>query len=364
MAIVVLLVTRPWSPTDDGAVRIGAILPLTGDNAAWGEQARDGIALAVDQFNGNWEEGEVSVDYQDTRADPTEAVSAANYLIRTQGVPAIIGDMTSATTLAAAPVCERNHVVLLSPVASSPLITDAGEYIYRIWPPDIFEAGFSARWLMEKGYDTIGIVYLNDEFGVPLKDTFRSQYEALGGVVLLEEGYTTELGDLRPIVLRVREANPDAVYLASHYADAAQLARRFVEQGVDALLVGTNDLMNDEFIRQAGSAAEGIHFPNREAFNPEEEREDVQRFVSDFSERYERTPGLVEAQAYDAARLVLSAIEQGARTGEEIKGKLDMWMEQSFPGVTGLIVFDEKGDIRSAAFEMMRSENEIIIPAN
>lgn len=361
--IALTLLSTSENAADDGRVSIGAILPLTGDAAAWGAQARDGIDLAVEQFNSNHNDVQVSVDYQDTKANPTEAVSAVNYLIRNKGVPAIIGGMTSATTLAAAPVCKRREVVLLSPVASSPLLTEAGEYFYRIWPPDVFEAGFTANWLVENGYDSLGVAYLNDDFGVPLKNAFREQFEAEGGTVLFEEGYTKDIGDFRPIALKVGEANPDAVYLASHYNDAAQLARRFVEQGIEAQMVGTNDLMNDEFLQQAGSAAEGIHFPNREAFNPNEDREKVQRFVRQYSERYGDKPGLVQAQAYDAANLILEAIGQGARTGEEVQASLDEWMNTAYEGVTGSIVFDQYGDLKSANFEMMEVEDGNVVSA-
>jgi len=362
--ILAFFLSTQGDTTEDGRVTIGAILPLTGDAAAWGEQARNGIRLAVDQFNDAHDDLEVSVNYQDTKANPTDAVSAVNSLIRSEDVPAILGGMTSATTLAAAPVSERNGVVLLSPVASSPELTDAGKFIYRIWPPDIFEANFAANWLLKNSYDSLGVVYLNDDFGVPLKNAFRSAFEAEGGTVLFEQGYTKDIGSFRSVVLKVRNASPEAIYLASHYSDAAQIARRFVEQGVEAEIIGTNDLMNEEFIQQAGSAAERAYFPNREAFNPNEDREMVQRFVRQFSERYGQKPGLVEAQAYDAANLILEAIGQGARTGEEVRARLDKRKTTAYEGVTGRIVFDQYGDLKSASFDMMTIQNGNFVPTD
>jgi branched-chain amino acid transport system substrate-binding protein len=364
--IVCWFIIRPTEQAQNGAtIRIGAMLPLTGDAAAWGKQARDAIELATAQFNAPRTAVRILVDYQDTKAEPKEAVVAANFLIFDRKVAAIIGDMTSASTLAAAPLCERNKVVLLSPVASSPLISGAGEYIYRIWPSDVFEAEFTADWLMAHGFKKAAVVYLTDDFGVPLKDTFRSKYEKKGGQVVFQEGYAKGTSDFRPIILKLRRHKPTVLYLVSHYADAAQFAKRSKEQAFDIPTIGTADLMNEEFLHQAGSAAEGFQFPMRKGFDPNEASPRVTAFVQQFQARYGRVPGLVEAQSFDAASVVLNAVGEGARSGVEIKRKLDGLAEHPFAGVTGSIAFDERGDLAlgSVNFRMARVQDGRFTPA-
>jgi branched-chain amino acid transport system substrate-binding protein len=271
---------------------------------------------------------------------------------------AIIGDMTSATTLAAVPVCEKNGVVIISPVASSPKLTGAGKFVYRIWPPDTFEASFTANWLIQKAYSRVTVVYLLDDFGVPLKDAFRTAFESRKGEIAIEEGYPKGTTDFRTLLLKVR-GSVKGIYLISHYSDAAQFVRQAKVLGIDTPIVGTSDLLNDEFVRQGGAAVEGVYFPQRKGFDPDGSSTQTQRFVEAFSKRFGRKPGLVEGQAYDAAGLVFATIRNGARTGAEIKQQFDKLANNPYQGVTGALSFDGHGDLTfsAAGFRMGRIQN-------
>ncbi len=120
-------------PTESEEIKIGAVLPLTGDGAKYGQSAKSGLDLAVEEINANGGiKGKfINVIYEDTKMEPKEGTSAVLKLLTIEKVPAIIGAMASSVTLAIAPIAEENKVVLLSPVSSSPLITDAGDYIFR-----------------------------------------------------------------------------------------------------------------------------------------------------------------------------------------------------------------------------------------
>lgn len=336
-------------PSQQDQVTIGAILPLTGDKAAWGTQARDGIDFAL--YRQSEMSPRIRVDYQDSQGEPRMAATAARALTGRARLPAIIGDMTSATTLAAAPVCQQARVVLLSPVASSPLITDAGSFIYRIWPSDLFEAGFTAQWLKDRQYSRIAVVHISDEFGVPLAEAFSEACPS--DIIVTTLSYLPDTENFRPLLFRLQEHEPDAVYLISHYTDAARFLRQAHTSGRSFVVVGTASLKNDVFVQQAGSSAHGVFFPSRKGFSASSENQDVRAFVEDFNTKYGRSPGLVEAQAFDAAQLLIAAIDHGARTGEEIKQFFDALPVDGFDGVTGPIRFDENGDLVSADFHML-----------
>ena len=228
---------------EDKEIKIGAILPLTGEAAKWGEQAKDAINLAI-ELNNNKFASRITIKYQDTKDDTKEASNAARFLINVEGVQAIIGDMTSAKTLNAAPRCEQNKVVLLSPVASSPKITNAGEFIYRIWPSDVFEAEFSTQWFYNHNFRKVAIVYLLDDFGLPLKETFEKKFTATGGSIVFSEGYSSDVNDFRTIISKLSKTEADAIYLISHYNDAATFLRQKTELGSKLPVVGTADLKN------------------------------------------------------------------------------------------------------------------------
>ncbi|MCK4458341.1 MAG: ABC transporter substrate-binding protein [Methanosarcinales archaeon] len=119
--------------TQPDEIRIGAILPLTGEAAEYGEDAKLGIDLAVEEINaaGGINGKRIQVVYEDSQATPSQGVSAIQKLTTVDKVPVIIGAMASSVTLAIAPIAEENKVVLLSPASSAPQITEAGDYIFR-----------------------------------------------------------------------------------------------------------------------------------------------------------------------------------------------------------------------------------------
>src|SRR5581483_644827 len=140
--LVALLSVSACGDSGSQTIEIGAILPLTGDGAKYGEEARNGINLALDEIA----KGKLRVIYEDDLGTAAGAVNAFNKLTATNKVSAIIGPMYSSTALAVAPLAERKQVVVLSPSASSPALTTAGDFFFRNWPSDVFEGGEMARY--------------------------------------------------------------------------------------------------------------------------------------------------------------------------------------------------------------------------
>ncbi len=157
-------------------IKIGAILPLTGSAAPYGENAKRGIELALTEINaaGGIQGSRIRVLFEDSRTDPKEAVSALNKLYSTHGVRYIIGDINSSGVLAMAPIAEKNKIILLSPGASNPKISDAGEYIFRNWHSDALEGQVDAEHAYSKmNWRTAAVLYVDAAYGVGLAETFR-----------------------------------------------------------------------------------------------------------------------------------------------------------------------------------------------
>lgn len=154
VAIVILAIGLIAIQTkkEPGEIKIGAILPLTGDSALYGESIKKGIDLAVEQINS--EEGvkgrKVTVIYEDSKAVPSVGVASFQKLISIHRVPVVIGDAVSSVTLAIAPIAEKNKVVILSPLSSAPAITEAGDFIFRNVPSDLFGGGSSCLFCCKK----------------------------------------------------------------------------------------------------------------------------------------------------------------------------------------------------------------------
>lgn len=337
-------------------LRIGAVLPLTGDAAAWGQQGRWGIELAVREINsaGGIQGRRLEVILEDGQALPRVALGAISKLISVNRVPAVIGDIVSATTLAMAPIAEEKQVVLIAPTASAPAISQAGEFIFRVWPTDHLEGSELAKWVSAKGYSRVFVLYISTDYGLGLAKVFQQAFQARGGRVLSMQGYAQDETDFRPYLARIKAEKPDGVYLVSYYKDAALALRQAKEIGLTVQFFGATAVESPDLIKLAGTAAEGLIYPTIVDFDPARPNPVQRAFIEKFRSAYGADPDWASSHAYDALLVIAEAMRAGALTGEEIRREIDR--RRVFTGVTGRIVFDEVGDVieKPVAMKMVR----------
>ena len=342
---------------NENNLRIGVIFPLTGDAASYGDKGRKAIELSVDEINSSVSTGmKVSAIFEDSRAEPKMGVAAIKKLIDVNKVSAVVGDIVSAVTLPAAPIAESNKVLLMAPTSSAPALTNAGDYIYRIWPSDLVEGTAIATFAIDHGYRSAAILHLNNDYGQAIADIFKKTFEGKGGKVLLNEGYLANATDFRTVLAKIKNAKPDVIYVAGYYADTSVILKQAKELAIKAQFLGTTAIEDDKFLELAGTAAEGIIYPLATGFDPASNSPVVQAFVKAFETKYGYKPGWVEAHCYDAFKLVYTAASQvkGPINGTQIKDKIDQMGE--YKGVTGIIKFDKNGDvIKPVVFKIVKN---------
>jgi len=328
-------------------VTVGVVFPLTGDAASYGEKGREAIdfAVSVVTSRGGCGPHRVQVVYEDSRADPTTGVAAFRKLITADGAAVVIGDIVSAVTLAVAPIAETNQVLLLSPTSSAPAITDAGQFIYRIWPSDLAEGRAIGEFALRRGYRRASVLHLTNDYGVAIAQIFRRTFEGGGGQVVSVDGYQAENTDFRTALTRVQTERPDVLYIAGYFADTAAIVRQARELGLQVQVLGTTAVEDNQFLQLAGNSAEGMIYPLATGFDASSQNPRVRDFVQSFRSRYNHDPGWVEAQAYDAFMLVCDAIGKidGEVTGSRLKVAVDGM--GPFDGVAGTVRFDANGDV-------------------
>lgn len=312
-------------------VVIGFMSPLSGDAASYGLSVQRAAELAL--ANAGVEN--ITLVSQDSRCDAKDAVNAATALITVEGASAILGELCSGATLAAAPIAEENKVVLISPASTAPTVSEAGEYVYRTIPSDALQGSFGAELVAEDGYSRLAVLAINDDYGVGFTEVLEARFPELGGEIVAAETFTAGDVDLRTQLTKINAAEPEALYIISNSPDAAIAAlKQVVELGLDVAVYGSEGLKGEEITDGAGEAAEGLVVSTVSAGTEE--------FVTAHTEAYDEAPGPFAAQAYDAMNALIDAVESGATTGEEIKAFLDTY---STTGVSGDIAFDENGDV-------------------
>jgi len=329
---------------EEKVVKIGAVLVLTGPDAKAGQSAKQGIEMAVEEINasGGVKSRKIKVIYEDDGGEPQKSVSAVQKLINVDKVLAILGPMWSSCVLAVAPIVESKGVVILSPTASSPKITYAGDYIFRNTYSDAIEGAKTAEFASkELKYGKAGILFINNDYGVGLKDAFKRKFEELGGKIVIDEGYDPKTTDFRTILVKVKERSPEVIYIAG-YSEMGQLLRQMRETGIKIPVLSCIMFEISDIAKVAGKAAEGVIYAYP-SYDPEKGNEITLKFAKKFKEKYGTLPDPEAAFSYDAVKILALAMEKGGFTSEDIKNAL--YKIKGYNGITGKTSFDENGDV-------------------
>ena len=323
--------------------KIGAILPLTGDAAQYGEWAKNGIELAVKEIN-NKGGMKVKIIYEDSQAQPTKGVSAMNKLVTVDKVPVVIGAMASSVTLAIAPIAQSSKTVLFSAASSSPELTKAGDFFFRNWPSDLFEGNSMAEFAYDKlGFRKIGIIYVNTDYGIGIKDVFKKRFVALGGEISFEEGYPQGESNFRALLTKIKNIETDALYIPAQYSrEMGRLLKQAGELGIKKQVLSTVTFESQEILELAGEAAEGVIY-TAPAFDPDSSEQAIMDYQEKYKSAYGKKSEVFAAHAYDAMNIIAQAIEQGGYSATGIKNAL--FKIKDYPGITGKTTFDENGDV-------------------
>lgn len=308
---------------------------------------------------------------RDDYADPDSAVFVASDLYAS-GVSAVVGHLFSGETLAAAPVYNggSNPVVAISPSSSSPELTTAGDYTFRICPSDLAHGAVLAHWVRNRLHLSSGaVLYLNDQYGRGIRQTFVDEYTRLGGDLQAVDPYLGDKPEVGPYLdLLARGTRPEFIVVAGNRGEAEEIIRQARRRGLTAPVLGGDGL---EGIQEAGALAEGVYLSS--PYFPTIPTEANRRFVEAFRKKYPGAgpPNQPAAGTYDAIYLLRELIARAGTGREAVRHALAGVGTSTppFEGVTGTVAFDSAGDVstqnvymglvRRGAVEVQGSEEKL-----
>lgn len=341
-------------------IKIGAVLPLTGDIGIYGEKMKNGIELAVEEINkgGGIKGKKLNVIYEDDQGDPKGSVSAFKKLITTEKVPVIIGGAISACALSVAPIADKEKVVVFSPAASSPKLTGISKYFFRNWPSDIYEGQTMGKFAVEHlKLNKVATLYVNNDWGVGLFREFKKEFTKRGGSIVAEESFDPGATDFRTQLTKVLKSNPQAIYVVGYVKELLVLLRQKEEMGIKIQLLSTYGFYDPQILKEVKKSAEGTIF-TAPVFDPKSPNMVVKTFVEKFNSKYGVEPDIWSAQAYDAINIIALVLQKGARTSSEIRDEISK--VKDFEGSSGLTSFDENGDVVKPLRFMMVRKGEFV----
>lgn len=340
--LVSYLIVISCGKREETSIIIGSTVPLTGEAATWGNYTKNGAELAVEEYNANRKPNKpkISIIFEDTKATAKDGINAYNKLVTMHKVQAIVDDAVSAVALAIAPLANKDKVVIISTGATNPKLSEAGPFYFRVWNSDFEEGVFSANYCFNKlNFKKVAILAIENDYGQGLSDVFIKQFKKIGGEILIEETYKQGDNQFRNQLLKIKNANPEAIYMVSYPEETPQILIQMKNLYINKQVVGTVPLQDKSIIEKAKKAAEGVIYPYPVTLHGEL----VNDFNKKYNEKFNEEPGTTSAEGYDAARLIIEAIVASGNNGESIKKYLEEITE--WHGASGIIEFDENGDV-------------------
>ncbi len=326
-------------------IKIGLSAPITGNYAEFGENFQYAVQMAAEKINamGGIRGKNIEVIVMDSKSDPKEAAIIAQRFAQDPEILAVIGDFTSTASLAGAPIYERYGVVQLSPTASHPEFAPSGKYMFGIVGTQDAEGPFNAKYIAKEylGINSVGIIYINNDWGNVTKDRFAKAAEENGIKVTMAQPFLEGERDFNAILTKIRQTNPEGLFIAAMYNEGSLICQQIRKMGWEVKLLAPSSVFSDSFIKLGGEAVEGVVTNTFFALNDPDPR--VQEFIQEFRKRAGRDPNLHAACAYDAMMLIAEAIK---RAGFDRKAIRDALAEtKGFQGITGSITFTPVGDV-------------------
>jgi branched-chain amino acid transport system substrate-binding protein len=331
-------------------IKIGEFGSLTGGTATFGTSTDEGLQLALDEINtsGGVLGKKIRVLVEDDQSKPEEAVTAVLKLVKQDEVVAVIGEVASSRTLAAAPVAQSSKIPLLSPASTNPKVTQVGDFIFRACFIDPFQGSAMAKFAVKTlGLERFAILTdQKNDYSTGLTQFFRQTVQELGGHIVDEQSYAEGDIEFKAQLTAIKSADPQAVYVPGYYTEAALIARQARELGMKAVLLGGDGWDSPKTIEIGGKAVEGAYFTNH--YSEEEQRPEVQKFIADYRARYNgKTPDAMAVLGYDAMKMMADAIRRaGSTDGAKVRDELAA--TKDFPGVSGRITIDAERNARKA----------------
>lgn len=355
-----------------GAIKVGAYGSMTGNQAAFGESSINGFTLATEEINaggGVLGGRKIELITADDQSKAEDAATVVTKLVTQDKVTAVLGEVASSNSLAAAPICQQAKVPMITPASTNVTVTQVGDYIFRVCFMDDFQGDVMSRF----AYNTLNArkgAILKDtksDYSKGLTDSITSYFTKLGGqIVGAPPEYSQGDQDFRGQLTTIKNLGVDVIFVPGYYNDVGIIVRQARELGIKIPIVGGDGWDSDPLFEIGGAALENCYYVTH--FFADDPA--VQTFVNGYKTKYGKMPDANAALAYDAAKLLADAYTRaGGTEGDKVRDAIRA--TKGFVGVTGTFSINTEGNAVKAATvieckveggKSRRAKKEIINP--
>ncbi len=366
-ALMALPLLAACTKKNTNEIVIGHFASMTGSEATFGQSTDEGIRLAIDEVNaaGGIKGKKIKLITMDNQGKAEEAAAVVTRLIEQEKVVAILGEVASSRSLAAAPIAQSKKIPMLTPSSTNPKVTEVGDFIFRACFIDPFQGTVMAKFAAEN-LKMKKVAILRDvksDYSVGLADFFTAKFKELGGEVVADLSYQSQDVDFKAQLTQLKSKGVEGLFVPGYYTEVGLIARQARELGLTATLLGGDGWDSPKLSEIGKDAINGAYFSNH--YSTESKEPAAVEFMSKFKAKYNKQPDGLSSVAYDATRMLIKAMESSSEvTATAIRDQLASIKE--FVGATGKISIDEKRNaVKSAVVvQVQGAENKFITSIN
>jgi branched-chain amino acid transport system substrate-binding protein len=332
-------------------IKIGFFAPITGPAAADGMSAKNAVELALKEVNeaGGIHGKKVDLIVYDDRLKAEEAVAIANRLIERDKVVGVVSGSYSGPTRVVAPIFQKAGMPMVAGYAVHPDVTwnpntkTPNDFIFRNGFLGEVEGAAAAEFAVKDlKAERMSIISMDNDFGRSISAGFAERAEKLGATILTKQMYKFPgEKDFRPYLTTIKEGNPDVIFAAGYYNEAASIVRQAKELGIKSQILGEEGFDSPKFLEIAGDAAEGVIIATN--LNRDDPRPVVQNFLKNYRSAYGHDADMVGASSYDAFMILVDAVKKAGTDPKAIQKAL--LETKDYDGLTGKISRFAQGEV-------------------
>ena len=331
-------------------IKLGVAGPITGPNAAFGAQLKNGVEQAVADINakGGVMGQKIVLSVGDDASDPKQGVSLANKF-SSEGIKWVVGHFNSGVSIPASEVYAESGIVQITPASTNPRFTERKQWnTFRTCGRDDQQGEVAGTFLSTKFKGKkVAIVHDKTPYGKGLADETQKAMEGKGLKAVMYEGVNTGEKDFSALVSKLKQANVDVVYFGGLHTEAGLIIRQMRDQGLQAPMMSGDGITDKEFVQIAGPGADGTYM----TFGPDARKNPNAKSVVEAFKKKNYDPEAYTLYSYAAVQILAEAAT-AAKTTDSKKIAEYMHSGKTFKTVIGDISFDKKGDITRPDYVM------------
>lgn len=343
------------APQSTEPIKIGIVAPLSGAQANYGTGVKEGIDLALKEWGDKKIKGRsVVFIYEDSRSEVASAVSAAQKLISIDKVSAIVAGGASQEAVALIPVVTQAQVPMVAAVSQAPELSPAGPYVFRMLPEIASLAERIATYARAHNYKRAAVITAAyNQAAVAAAQKFSSDFQTKGGTMVSDERFEKGLNDFRSDLNKIKQTNPDVIFLNALTAEAGIILKQQRELGIVIPVISQGAVEDKKVVEVSGPAAEGLVFAT---FNPVA----PDAFVSKVQAAYGFEPRRWNSEGYETALFVLKGLGE-AKTFDALGVQKGFAQVRELDGVASKLQFDAEGNISRPALLKKIQNGEFVL---